>query len=157
MYNSFDYRGLAVNVEPITDWKEIKIIPIYMGLNREIKPGIGNNTIDALMPDETYVTYWRVQVPVNLSIQAVPKLKFPWKRSSIKPLNQELRPSIFIFGTFGTACIVDLETDEIVYQENRVLGNLITCRYPLLEQITYEYEDRLTSTGALMMETTAFL
>jgi hypothetical protein len=36
--------------------------------------------------------------------QAVPKLKFPWKRSSIKPLNQELRPSIFIFGTFGTAC-----------------------------------------------------
>ena len=47
MYNSFDYRGLAVNVEPITDWKEINIIPIYMGLNREIKPGIGNNTIDA--------------------------------------------------------------------------------------------------------------
>jgi hypothetical protein len=38
MYNSFDYRGLAVNVEPITDWKEINIIPIYMGLNREIKP-----------------------------------------------------------------------------------------------------------------------
>jgi hypothetical protein len=51
-----------------------------MGLNREIKPGLGNNTMDALMPDETYVTYWRVQVPVNLSI-------------------------------------VDLETDEILYQQ----------------------------------------
>ena len=38
---------------------------------------------------------------------------------------------------------------------NMVLGNLITCRYPLLEQITYEYEDRLTSTGPLMIETTA--
>jgi hypothetical protein len=70
------------------------------------------------MPDETYVTYWRVQAPVNLSI-------------------------------------VDLETDEILYQEDMILGNLITCRYPLLEQITYEYEDRLTSTGPLMMETTA--
>jgi hypothetical protein len=41
---------------------------------------------------------------IKFSTQAVPKLKFPWKRSSIKPLNQELRPSIFIFGTFGTAC-----------------------------------------------------
>ncbi|MCD4846061.1 MAG: hypothetical protein K8R25_16405 [Methanosarcinales archaeon] len=118
MYNSFDYRDVAVNVEPLTDWKEINIIPIYMGLDREIKPGLGNNTIDELMPDETYVTYWRVQVPVNLSI-------------------------------------VDLETDEILYHEDMVLGNLITCRYPLLEQITYEYEDRLTSTGPLMMETTA--
>jgi hypothetical protein len=110
MYNSFDYRGLGVNVELITDWKEINIIPIYMGLNREIKPGIGNNTIDALMPNETYVTYWRVQVPVNLSI-------------------------------------VDLETDEILYQEDMVLGNLITCRYPLLEQITYEYEFRNRKDG----------
>jgi hypothetical protein len=70
------------------------------------------------MPYETYVTYWRVQAPVNLSI-------------------------------------VDLETDEILYQEDMILGNLIICRYPLLEQITYEYEDRLTSTGPLMMETTA--
>ncbi|KAF5425862.1 hypothetical protein C5S42_09365 [Candidatus Methanomarinus sp.] len=73
---------------------------------------------DYIMLDETYVTYWRVQVPVNLSI-------------------------------------VDLETDEILYLEDMVFGNLITCRYPLLEQITYEYEDRLTSTGPLMMETTA--
>ncbi|TKY92022.1 MAG: hypothetical protein C5S46_02825, partial [Candidatus Methanomarinus sp.] len=48
MYNSFDYRDLAVNVEPITDWKEINIIPIYMGLNREIKPGIGNITDEEL-------------------------------------------------------------------------------------------------------------
>jgi len=39
---------LAVNVEPITDWKEIYIIPIYMGLNREIKPGIGNITDEEL-------------------------------------------------------------------------------------------------------------
>jgi hypothetical protein len=55
---------------------------------------------DYIMLDETYVTYWRVQVPVNLSM-------------------------------------VDLETDEILYLEDMVLGNLITCRYPLLEQITY--------------------
>ena len=36
--------------------------------------------------------------------QAVPKLKFPCKWRSIKPLNQELRSKIFIFWTFGTAC-----------------------------------------------------
>lgn len=35
--------------------------------------------------------------------QAVPKLIFPWKISSIKPLNQKLRPKICKFWTFGTA------------------------------------------------------
>ena len=82
MYNSFDYQGLAVNVEPLTDWKDINITYIYMGLDREVEmPGLAAN--------ETYVTYWRVSVPLNISI-------------------------------------VDLETDEIVYQEDLRLGNLIT-------------------------------
>jgi hypothetical protein len=110
MYNSFDYRGLAVNVEPLTDWKDINITYIYMGLDREVEiPGLAAN--------ETYVTYWRVSVPLNISI-------------------------------------VDLETDEIVYQENLRLGNLITCRYPMLELLTYEYEERLDGADALMAETT---
>ena len=39
-------------------------------------------------------------------MQAVPKLKFSWKWSSIKPLNQEPRSKIFIFWTFGTACML---------------------------------------------------
>ncbi|MEA3293836.1 MAG: hypothetical protein U9P81_02510, partial [Euryarchaeota archaeon] len=71
--------------------------------------GLGTN--------ETYVTYWRVSVPLNISI-------------------------------------VDLETDEIVYQEDLRLGNLITCRYPMLELLTYEYEQRLDGADALMAETT---
>jgi hypothetical protein len=110
MYNSFDYRGLAVNVEPLTDWKDINITYIYMGLDREVE-------IPGLHANETYVTYWRVSVPLNISI-------------------------------------VDLETDEIVYQENLRLGNLITCRYPMLELLTYEYEERLDGADALMAETT---
>jgi len=55
-----------------------------------------NNNIIVIMKKiwpYKYVTWDRITMAFK---QAVPKLKFPGKRSSIKPLNQELRSKIFI-------------------------------------------------------------
>jgi hypothetical protein len=112
MYNSFNYGGYAVNVEPLTDWKDINLTNIYMSLDREFE-------LPGLAPNETYVTYWKVDVPLNISI-------------------------------------VDLESGDIVNQQDIRLENLITCRYPMLESLTYEYEERLNASNEVMIETTAF-
>ena len=37
MYDRYQYRGYAVNVEPITDWNKTDIIPIYMALDRNLE------------------------------------------------------------------------------------------------------------------------
>jgi hypothetical protein len=61
MYDRYQYRGYAVNVEPITDWTKIDIIPIYMALDRDLDPPL-------LAPNETYQTYWKATVPLTISI-----------------------------------------------------------------------------------------
>jgi len=66
MYNRFDYHGYAVNAEPLESWEGIYFIPIYMGLDRKLEfPSL---TPDLLTPEETYVVYWKVVVPMNISI-----------------------------------------------------------------------------------------
>ncbi|NOR60344.1 MAG: hypothetical protein GQ469_06920 [Methanosarcinales archaeon] len=61
MYNRYDYHGYAVNVEPLQDWEGIYFTPIYMGLDRKLKTPL-------LTPKETHVVYWKVIVPMNVSI-----------------------------------------------------------------------------------------
>ncbi len=61
MYDRFQYRGYAINVEPITNWNTTEIIPIYMALDRDLKPPV-------LAPNETYQTYWKATVPLTISI-----------------------------------------------------------------------------------------
>jgi hypothetical protein len=112
MYDRYQYRGYAVNVEPITSWNRTDITPIYMALDRELKPPL-------LAPNETYNTYWKATVPLTISI-------------------------------------VDLASGDIVDEQDIIVGNLITSRYPLLESLTSEYERRLNGADALMTETTAF-
>jgi len=66
MYNRYDYHGYAVNAETLEDWKGIYFIPIYMGLDRKLKfPPL---TPDLLIPEETHIVYWKVVVPMNVSI-----------------------------------------------------------------------------------------
>ncbi|HUV82353.1 MAG TPA: hypothetical protein VMW53_04665, partial [archaeon] len=112
MYDSYQYGGYGVNVEPLRDWRDIEIDPIYMALDRELETPL-------LKPKETYVTYWKVRVPMKVSI-------------------------------------VDLRSGEVIDNQDIVVGNLITSRYPLLEGMTGEYETRLNSAHAVMTETTAF-
>jgi len=66
MYNRFDYHGYAVNAEPLQNWDGINITPIYMGLDRKLK--LPPLTPDILIPEETHVVYWKVTVPMNISI-----------------------------------------------------------------------------------------
>jgi hypothetical protein len=61
MYDRYQYRGYAVNVEPITNWNRTDIIPIYMALDRGLEPPL-------LAPNETYQTYWKATVPLTISI-----------------------------------------------------------------------------------------
>ena len=61
MYDRYQYRGYAVNVEPITSWNTTDIIPIYMALDRDLNPPL-------LAPNETYQTYWKATVPLTISI-----------------------------------------------------------------------------------------
>jgi len=61
MYDRYQYRGYAVNVEPITNWNRTDIIPIYMALDRGPEPPL-------LAPNETYQTYWKATVPLTISI-----------------------------------------------------------------------------------------
>ncbi|NOR60037.1 MAG: hypothetical protein GQ469_05345, partial [Methanosarcinales archaeon] len=61
MYDRYQYRGYAVNVEPITSWNTTDIIPIYMALDRDLDPPL-------LAPNETYQTYWKATVPLTISI-----------------------------------------------------------------------------------------
>ncbi len=61
MYDRFQYRGYAINVEPITNWNRTDIIPIYMALDWDLKPPV-------LAPNETYQTYWKATVPLTISI-----------------------------------------------------------------------------------------
>ena len=61
MYNRHDCNGYAVNVEPLQDWREINITPIYMGLDRKLETPL-------LTPKETHVVYWEISVPMNISI-----------------------------------------------------------------------------------------
>ena len=61
MYDRYQYRGYAVNVEPITNWNTTDIIPIYMALDRDLEPPL-------LAPNETYQTYWKATVPLTISI-----------------------------------------------------------------------------------------
>ncbi len=112
MYNSYQYGGFAVNVKPISNWNKTDIIPINMALDRDLETPL-------LAPNETYNTYWKVTVPLTVSI-------------------------------------VDLGSGDIVDEQDIVVGNLITSRYPLLESLTSEYERRLNGADAVMTETTAF-
>ena len=112
MYDSYQYGGYAVNVEPISNWNKTDIIPINMALDRDLETPL-------LAPNETYNTYWKATVPLTVSI-------------------------------------VDLGSGDIVDEQDIVVGNLITSRYPLLESLTSEYEMRLNGADAVMTETTAF-
>jgi len=112
MYDRYQYSGYGVNVEPLKDWRDIEIDPIYMALDRKLETPL-------LTPEETYVTYWKVRVPMKVSL-------------------------------------VDLKTGDVIDEQDIVVGNLITSRYPLLEGMTGEYETRLNGAHAVMTETTAF-
>lgn len=61
MYESYTHSGYAVNVEPLQGWDEITIAPIHMGLDRQLETPI-------LPPNNTYVTYWKVTVPLTVEI-----------------------------------------------------------------------------------------
>ncbi|MDW7777344.1 MAG: hypothetical protein SCH39_13545, partial [Methanosarcinales archaeon] len=112
MYNSYTYQGYAINAEPLKGWQDIEIIPVHMALDRELKTKI-------VPPNDAYETYWKVTVPLNISI-------------------------------------IDLASGDVVDTQHIVVGNLITSRYPLLEGLTVEYEQRLNGADAVMAETTAF-
>jgi hypothetical protein len=61
MYDRYQYRGYAVNVEPITSWNKTDIIPVYMALDRDLE-------LTLLAPNETHQTYWKATVPLTISI-----------------------------------------------------------------------------------------
>lgn len=46
---------------PLPIWQDIEITPIHMALDRELETSI-------LPPTDTYETYWKVTVPLNISI-----------------------------------------------------------------------------------------
>lgn len=112
MFNSYTYRGYAINTEPLNGWQDIKITPVHMALDRDLSTYV-------LPPANTYQTYWKVTVPMNISI-------------------------------------VDLESGDVIDTQHIAIDNLITSRYPLLEGLTLEYEQRLNGADAVMAETTAF-
>ncbi|MCK4937013.1 MAG: hypothetical protein KAR85_00215, partial [Methanosarcinales archaeon] len=112
MYDRYTYRGYAINAEPLEGWQDIEITPIHMALDRELKT-------ETVPPNDVYETYWKVTVPLNISI-------------------------------------IDLASGDVLDTQHIVIGNLITSRYPLLEELTSEYEQRLNGADAVMAETTAF-
>ena len=61
MYDRYTYRGYAINAEPLEEWQDIEITPIHMAMDRELETLV-------LPPNDAYETYWKVTVPLNISI-----------------------------------------------------------------------------------------
>ncbi|MCE8429627.1 MAG: hypothetical protein J5U19_14730 [Candidatus Methanoperedens sp.] len=67
MYEAFVHDGFSVNVEPPGSWKEIRIEPIKMKLDRSLdppilKPGDGKYS-------SGYETYWKISVPLMIHLK----------------------------------------------------------------------------------------
>ncbi len=93
-----------------------------------------------------------------------------WDGIDIQPirmkLNRSLTPVVMQPGEKGYETywkvkiplrihLIDLKTKTELMNENITIQNLITARYPLLEDMTDEYGARLNGTNAVMVETTA--
>ncbi|KAB2948082.1 MAG: hypothetical protein F9K14_02190 [Candidatus Methanoperedens sp.] len=96
-----------------------------------------------------------------------------WEKITITPirtkLNRTIRPPLFEPGKNGNGYetywkvsipvrihLNDLDMKSELLSENAIVETLITSRYPLLHDLTEEYEIRVNGTNAVMTETTAF-
>ncbi|KAB2945528.1 hypothetical protein [Candidatus Methanoperedens sp. BLZ2] len=96
-----------------------------------------------------------------------------WEKITITPirtkLNRTIRPPLFEPGKNGNGYetywkvsipvkihLNDLDMKSELLSENTIVETLITSRYPLLHDLTEEYEQRVNGTNAVMTETTAF-
>ncbi|MFZ3382802.1 MAG: hypothetical protein WA144_02635, partial [Candidatus Methanoperedens sp.] len=94
-----------------------------------------------------------------------------WETITMTPirmkLNRTIRPPLFEPGENGYETywkvsipvkihLNDLDMNSELLSENTLVETLITSRYPLLHDLTEEYEQRVNGTHAVMTETTAF-
>ena len=94
-----------------------------------------------------------------------------WEKITLTPirmkLNRTIRPPLFEPGENGYETywkvsipvrihLIDLDMKTEMLSEDATVETLITSRYPLLHDLTEEYETRVNGTNAVMTETTAF-
>ena len=94
-----------------------------------------------------------------------------WEKITLTPirmkLNRTIRPPLFEPGENGYETywkvsipvrihLIDLDMKTELLSEDAIVETLITSRYPLLHDLTEEYETRVNGTNAVMTETTAF-